>query len=182
MDTALQIINEEMDGMEFEQGGNEGFRVTDDFSAEWSLKKIKAEQAEHDRYVKICQDAIQTYQEKIKEAQGRLDSGTVYLKGLLLDYFQLVPHKSTKTQETYLLPSGKLKLKFPGPEFKRDNDFLVAWLKGHEMNGYVKVVETPQWDELKKIIQQQDNFVCIDGEIVDGVTLVERPPTFEVNV
>ena len=37
MDTALQIINEEMDGMEFEQGGNEGFRVTTDLEGEWAL-------------------------------------------------------------------------------------------------------------------------------------------------
>ena len=180
MDTALQIINEEMDGMEFEQGGNEGFRVTDDRAAEWSLKKIKAEKAECDRYVKICQDGIQTYQEKIKEAQGRLDSGTGYLKGLLLEYFQTVPHKSTKTQETYALPSGKLKLKTPAPEFVRDDAKLMEWLKGRGMNDYVKVVETPQWGEFKKIINQQKDCVCFEGEVVDGITLVERPPIFEV--
>ena len=182
MDTALQIINEQMDGMELEQGGNEGFKVTDDFSAEWSLKKIKAEKAEHDRYVKVCQDGIQTYQEKIKEAQSRLDSGTGYLKGLLLEYFQSVPHESTKTQETYLLPSGKLKLKHPAPEFKRDDEALVKWLRDRDMKDYIKTVETPQWGELKKLVQCQDNFVCFDGEVIEGVTLLQKDQIFEVEV
>ena len=160
----------------------ESWRVTTDLEGEWALIKIKEHQDEYTRYTDVCNNMIQTYQDKIKQAQDKLQSSTGYLKGLLLEYFQSVPHKATKTQETYLLPSGKLKLKFPAPEFVRDDAKLMEWLKGRGMNDYVKVVETPQWGEFKKLIKQQDNFVCIDGEIVDGITLVERPPIFEVEV
>jgi hypothetical protein len=51
------------------------------------------------------------------------------------------------------------------------------------MKDYIKVKETADWANLKKAIQVVgDKVVDENGEIVDGVLAVERPPTFEVEV
>ena len=51
------------------------------------------------------------------------------------------------------------------------------------MSEYIKVKESPDWANLKKTIQVVDNKVVDEnGEVVEGITVVDRPPTFEVEV
>ena len=158
------------------------FSINNDQSAEWALLRLKEDKAEMDRFIDTCEKQIQFYQEKIKEAKEKHDSKTGYLKGKLMEYFLTVPHKATKTQETYSLPSGKLKLKYPQPEYKRDDATLIKWLKERDMTDYIKTKEEPQWGELKKVTQIAGDKACIDGEIIDGIQIVERQPEFEVEV
>ncbi len=82
--------------------------------------------------------------------------------------------------EKYRLPSGEIIKKYPSPEFRRDNDKLLDWIKANNMNEYIEVKEAPKWGELKKTIQVVGNQVVTeDGEIVEGVEVVERPPMVE---
>ena len=43
----------------------------------------------------------------------------------------MVPHKVTKTQESYALPSGKLVLKEQKPEWVHDDTQLLPWVKAN---------------------------------------------------
>ncbi len=175
---AQYFISDEMD----DEVEEEEFAIVNDQSAEWSLTKLKEEKAEMDRYVDVCEKQIKFYQEKIKLAKEKHDSKTSYLKGKLMEYFMTVPRKKTKTQETYSLPSGKLKLKYPKPEYKRDDATLIKWLKERDMTDYIKTKEEPQWGELKKVTQVAGDKACIDGEIIDGIQIVEKSPVFDVEV
>jgi len=83
----------------------------------------------------------------------------------------------------YKLPSGTLRRKYPKSEFKRDDDALVKWLKERNMKDYIKVKETADWANLKKSINVIGNkAVDENGELVEGITVVDRPPVFEVEV
>ena len=76
-----------------------------------------------------------------------------------------------------------MKLKFPGPEFTKDDDALLEFLKANHLDDYVQVKETPLWGELKKVVKVVGNVVIAeDGQIVDGVKVQERGPIFEVEV
>lgn len=164
------------------QHQEESWKITNDQECEWSLLRLKEDKAEMDRYVDVCEKQIKFYQEKIKLAKEQHDNRTSYLKGKLMEYFMTVPHEATKTQETYSLPSGKLKLKYPKPEYKRDDATLVKWLKERDMTDYIKTKEEPQWGELKKTAQVAGDKACIDGEIIDGIQIVEKQPVFEVEI
>ncbi|AEE95312.1 host-nuclease inhibitor Gam family protein [Mahella australiensis] len=171
---ALEIIDEHVE---------EGFVIDDDAKAEWALRKIAEERAETQRYINVCQTMINEYQAKIQKAQGELNNSTSYLKSLLAQYFETVPKQKTKTQETYKLPSGALKKKYLAPEFVRDDEKLLAWLKERNMASYIKVKESPDWAGLKKNVHVSGECVADEnGEIIDGVKAVERPPVFEVEV
>lgn len=161
----------------------ETFKIDNDNKAEWALTVIKTEQADRDRLISVCEHKIREYQEKIEQFKKQYESRTSYLISCLNQYFQTVPRKKTKTQETYQLPSGKLKLKYPAPEYKQDKDKLLKWLKSNSMTDYIETKESPKWGELKKSVTVQgDKVVTEDGEIVEGVTAVERAPVFEVEV
>jgi hypothetical protein len=162
----------------------EGFTIDNDNKAEWAIRKIDEERAEAQRYINVCNTMINEYRLKIQEAEEQLERDTGYLQSLLAQYFETVETKRTKTQETYKLPSGTLKKKYPQPQFKRDDEKLVKWLKDRQMNEYIKVKEYPDWSNLKKALKLTKDNVLVDenGEIVDGVLVVERPPVFEVEV
>jgi hypothetical protein len=162
----------------------DNFVIDNDNSAEWALSVIKGEQADRDRLISICEQKIREYQEKIEQFKKQYESRTNYLKSQLNQYFQTVPHKATKTQETYKLPSGTLKLKHPGPEYQRDNDALLSWLESRNYTPYIEIKKTPKWAELKKLTAiDGDKVVDRDtGEVIEGVKVVEKPPEFEIDI
>lgn len=170
---ALEVLGEQ----------EQGFSITDDHLAEWALKKIAEEKAEMQRMVNVCQTFINEYQLKIENYRKQFESKTAYLNEQLRVYFESVPHKATKTQETYKLPSGTLKMKYGTPEYIRDDERLVAWLNENGHEDKVKVKESPDWAEFKKLITiNGDKVVTADGEIVDGVTVQPRENSFEVEI
>ena len=174
MNPLLEMLDEAIEQSEF--------KIDTDQKAEWALNIIREEQAEAQRLINVCNSQILYYQSELKKVQDKMENKTGNLKAMLFEYFQTVPRKATKTQETYTLPSGKLKLKYPQPEYKRDDATLIKWLKDRDMTDYLKVSESPKWGELKKTVQGAGDKACIDGEIIDGIQVVERQPVFDVEV
>jgi hypothetical protein len=160
------------------------FTIDDDFKAEWALSKISEEDAEFSRLIMVCKAKIAEYQDKINTYQERQDSKTSYLKTLLRHYFESVPHKVTKTTESYELPSGKLKLKYKDPEFKRDDKVLGDFLHSGNYEGFYDTVYKPKWAELKKTIAVKDGLVIESetGGVIEGVTAEEREPEFVIEI
>jgi hypothetical protein len=180
---ALKIIDDAIADLEFEQPNCESFRIDNDEKAEWALAKIREEQAEAMRIMNVCKSMILHYEQQMKKAEENLEKKTAYLRSQLEQYFDSVEKRRTKTQEVYKLPSGTLKRKYPGPQFKRDDEKLISWLKARQMNEYIKVKESPDWANLKKVAQVAgDKIVDENGEVVEGITVVDRPPVFEVEV
>jgi len=161
---------------EFQKYENEDFVIDTDAKAEWALKKIAEARADRDAWVKW-------YEDKIAEIKAQTDFNTMNLERLLAEYFATVPHKKTKTQESYPLKSGKLILKTQNPEYKRDDKTVIDWLKQNNGGQFIKVKEELSWADLKGATAVLDNhIVTIDGEIVPGVEVIEREPKFIVEV
>ena len=156
---------------------SEPFHVTGDKSAEWCIRKIREAQAEKQRW----RDYYAEQQRKIdQEADGTIS----YFEALLADYFDTVPHKRTKTQESYQLPGGKLVRRQQAPEYQRDEAALLPWLKQNAPE-LVKVTETPDWATLRKrliIATDGETVATEDGEIVPGVKAVQRPDVFTIEI
>lgn len=160
----------------------ENWNINNDVEAERAVRKIIDEVAECNRIIFTCQTFINEYQAKIEKAKEDLENRTRWLKEQLKFYFETVPVKSTKTQSTYTLPSGTLKLKFGTPEFIRDDDKLIEFLEQDpEKIQFIKIKKSPDWANFKKQLQFKDGkAITEDGEIVKGVSVVDRPDTFEV--
>lgn len=154
----------------------DSFVIDTDAKAEWALDKIREARADRDRWVKW-------YTDKIQEITEQTDFDTMNLERMLAEYFASVPHKKTKTQESYKLPGGKLVLKTQNPEYKRDDKAVIEWAKANNLGQFVKVEEKLAWSELKDATAVfEGHIVTEDGEIVPGVEVVNREAKFVVEV
>ena len=152
------------------------FIIDTDVKAEWALKKIKEAREDRESWVKF-------YEDRIAEIKAQTDFNTMNLERMLAEYFATVPHKKTKTQESYPLKSGKLVMKLQNPEYKRDDKTVIDWLKQNKMTDFVKVKEELAWSDLKGATEIFDgHIVTEDGEIVPGVEVIEREAKFIVEV
>lgn len=153
------------------------FIIDTDQKAEWAIRKIAEHQAEAQRFIEF-------YKQQAEIAKKNCENACKNLNYMLKAYFQTVPAKVTKTQATYKLPSGTLKLKFPTPVYKRDEEKLLKYLQAHGYDDYIETKISPKWGEFKKQTITQDNVV-IDpqtGEVVDGVTVEQGEEKFIVEV
>lgn len=155
---------------------DEGFVIDTDAKAEWALQKIREARKDRDTWV-------EWYTKKIEEIKAQTDFDTMNLERLLAEYFATVPHKKTKTQESYTMPGGKLILKTQNPEYKRDDKTVIEWLKANGRDTFVKVEEKLDWAGLKSATAVIDGqIVTEDGEFVPGVEVVDREAKFIVEV
>ena len=155
---------------------HEAFVIDSDAKAQWALDKIREAQADRDTWVAW-------YKEQIDKITQQTDFDTMNLERMLADYFATVPHKKTKTQETYSLKGGKLILKTQNPEFKRDEKTVIEWLKANDGGKYIKTKEELDWSSLKADTDVFDgNIVNEDGMIIPGIEVVEREAKFVVEV
>ncbi len=157
-----------------------GFLVDDDQKADWCLRKIREANEERERWKRF-------YEEAMARVNASCDSTIAFMEGKLWDYFGMIPHKESKTQSSYQLPGGKLVYKHQAPEFEREDDALIPWLKENGRGGFVKVKESLDWAGLKKTLKVAEGgdapvMVTEDGEIVPGITVTKRPDIFKVEV
>lgn len=154
------------------------FTVKDDSTAQWCMKKIK--EAEADRAMWKAH-----YEAQMEKVNKAADDSVAYFTAKLEEYFANVPHKATKTQESYTLPGGKLIRKKQQPKFETDDEALVPWLEENFMGQLVKVKKSADWAALKKVcsVTPDGEHVATDeGEIIPGVTVTQRPDVFKVEM
>lgn len=188
---APSVTLEELEGMddalwtqEETEGPRPAWRITDDGCADWACRKIAEEKAELDRIRELAEAQIQKIEEKLAAAERRYENGTRFLTGKLAEYFETVPHKATKTKESYRLLSGTLTRKYGGAQMKQDDAQLVQYLKDSGQLEFIKTEEKPKWGEFKKRLEIMGGS-AVDketGEIVEGVQIIEKPDTFSVDV
>ena len=77
----------------------------DEMEADVCLQKI----SNWERFRKFWLDY---YQKKVDEVNQKCDNNVAFQKRKLRDYFESVPHRSTKTMEAYDLPHGRLSIGF----------------------------------------------------------------------
>lgn len=160
------------------------WKATNDEEAEWLIEKYNEDLIEKARYKLSLENKIKDLQDKLRKIEDEERFAIEKRNSYLLEYFETIDKKfkkKTKTQEKYRLPSGEIVKKYPGPEFKRDGETLLAWIKSNDLNDYVEVKESPKWAELKKSTTVISGQVVFNdtGEIVEGVELIDRPPVIE---
>lgn len=160
----------------------ERFIIDGDKKADWAIGKIKEEQENTNRLRLIAMSKIAELQCRIKELDERTERRTGNLKALLMDYMQTVkPTKQTKTQTQYELLSGKLVWKKQQPLYERDEAALLNWAE-QTIPELVKVKKEVSWADLKKRADVSGDNLLLDGEVIPGVTVIEREDVFEVQV
>lgn len=162
----------------------ERFRITNDSQANWALRKIADARQKLARDQETARAEIERIQQWLKMSEAEAVRTEERMTALLHGYYAPQFQENPKVK-TYKLPSGQVQSRAQQPQFNRDDATLLEFLKSREMTDFIETKETPKWGELKKQIQVVGEHVVIkdgkmEGEIIDGVEVVHRPPTFRV--
>lgn len=152
------------------------WEIMDDDGAEWAIRRIAEAQSDTAKWEAH-------YKAQLEKIAQRNQETIDFMTAKLHQYFDTVPHKMTKTQESYALPSAKLVFKAQQPAFSRSETELLPWVKQNAPE-LVKVAESTDWAALKKrIVLNGGSIVDAEtGEIIPGVIAEERPPVFQVSM
>lgn len=152
------------------------FRVEDDQTAEWCMEQIRHANEEKQRWKDF-------YADRYKSVCETCDRTIASMEAMLQSYFDTVPHRVAKTQESYALPSGKLVFKKQEPEFERDDDELIRWLKDNGGQKFVKTKEALDWSGLKGTLNVLGETVAdANGVIIPCIKASDRPDIFKVEL
>lgn len=153
------------------------FTVDNDQKAEWAARKIREARQDTQKWTEY-------YERQLSAIRRANEETEAYFAALLADYFETVPHKATKTQESYSLPSCKLVLKAQQPEFNRDEAVLCDYLDKKGRDDLVKITRRADWAALKKTLKVMEDGTCVDadGEVVEGVQAFSRLPEFKIEM
>lgn len=155
---------------------NTHYTLKSDQDAEWALQQIKNAEAEKAKWKEF-------YEGRYKAVCESCDLTIQNMLSMLQTYFESVPHKVTKTQESYALPGGKLVFKRQEPEYTRNDVEVIDWLKANGGTGFVKTTETLDWGNLKRTLSVVGDTVADeDGQIIPGITATQRPDVFKVEL
>ena len=162
----------------------EEWRIDNDSRADWALDKIREARAQYRRLEMVVNDKIAQLKAALEKEKERMEREAGFFECKLAEYFESVPKRKTKTQETYKLPSGRLVKKYKQPQIVRNEDKLVAWLENNSMTELVKIQKRADWATLKKETDIAGEKIISKhtGEIIDGVRAVARNPEFKVEV
>ena len=159
----------------------EGFRVTEDSSANWALRKI----AQHKRKIEennlLAEEEIHKIETWNKQVNDEAQQSIDYFQSLLAEYAEVIRKENPKFK-TLKLPSGRIRYKKQQPKWHYKDDEVVKALKDAGMTDYIKVKETPSKSDIKKAFVVSDGKVINPdtGEIVTGIEVEERAEKFEV--
>lgn len=153
------------------------FTVNNDQKAEWAARKIREARQDTQKWTEY-------YERQLSAIRRANEDTEAYFAALLADYFDTVPHKATKTQESYSLPSCKLVLKAQQPEFNRDEAVLCDYLDKKGRDDLVRITRRADWAALKKTLKVMEDGTCVDadGEVVEGVQAFSRQPEFKIEM
>lgn len=181
----LNILEEAIDE-HLEEVTEDRWRIKSDEEAEWWIESKEEELVEIRRYKMSLENKIAILKEKLEAAEQEEKNIIQNRDFYLQEYFESIDEKQMKKTQTmlkYRLPSGELVKKFPGPKFERDEEKLTKWLEDNKMDEFIEVKKQAKWGELKKATKVVNGQVVTeDGEIVEGVEVVERAPEFKVEV
>lgn len=172
--------------LNIEEEEREGWAIKDDLAADWALDKIRESQAEFLRFDMVAQAKITQIKLELEKEKEKMEREVSFFESKLRDYFQGVKVKETKTQKSYKLPSGTLKLKKAKVDFKHDKAKLLKEAEELNLVDYIKIKKDFDWANFKKGLAINGTSIVDKetGEVIelDGLTVVEKPEEFSVEV
>ncbi len=178
----LDFLDEEIDQQRFGQEENNGqpFRVTNMDQANWAVRKIARIEVRREECRALAEQEIIKINTWFKKQEEDFDRERSFFEQLLRVYMEEQRQQDSKLK-TMKLPSGKIGLRRQQPDFQRDNDKLLNWLKNNHPE-LIRVKEEPDWAGVKAAAEVVGNYLADPetGEVIDGVIVVHRPDKLQV--
>ena len=168
---------------ESEEVESESFKVYDEQSANWALRKIKQMKDQIDNNNALAQaeiDKIEHWNNEVnKQAQESID----YFTSLLTSY-ALNKRAEDPKFKSLKLPNGRIGFRKSQPKWVYDNDKVIETLEKANLTDFIRVKKEPAKTDIKKAFDVVgDKVINPDtGEVIEGITIEAQEDKFNVVV
>lgn len=158
----------------------ERFKIEDLESANWAFRKLAAIEKKRKEIQELAEKEIERIKSWQEQEEKALDNSKEFFEGLLTEYFAKEREKNPKFKIS--TPYGKVTARKQQPKWHYDEGKLVEWLKENNKE-LLRVKYEPNKSEIKKTFKiAGSNVVTEDGEIVEGITVEQRPEKIDIKV
>lgn len=168
-----------------EQEGTEKetFTVTDESSANWTLRKIKQRNNQIERNNSLAQAEMDKIEQWNKQENEKEENGIDRLQSLLAEYAMNKKAEDPKFK-SLKLPNGRIGFRKKQSKWNYDEDAVVDALTKANLDDFIRVTKMPNKADIKKVFKVVDGQVVNPdtGEILKGVTVEEQEDNFNVEV
>ena len=180
MDKLMELeLEEAIDTIEASQVGGR-FTIENLDSANWAFRKLAAIERKRSEIKELADKEIQRIKEWQKQEEKGLNNSKEFFEGLLTEYF--IRQREVDPKFKISTPYGKVSSRKQQPKWNYDNDKVVEWLKKNNSE-LIRIKEEPDKREIKKAYKVVgNNVVTENGEIVEGITVEDRPDSITVKV
>ena len=143
----------------------EAFAVSDQQSAEWTVRKIAEHRRRQREVDELYQAELYRLKKWMEKETEKEQNSILYLESLLIPWAQA-------QDKSVSLPSGRVRFRKMPDNFIYDDQAIITWAKKH-LPEAVRVKEEPDKAAIKA-------HVKATGELPDGLTIEPQEPKFEV--
>lgn len=162
---------------------DEGFKIDDDQTANWALRKIKQYQEKQKANNELAQAEIEKIESWNKQENEKAQQSIDYFQSLLAQYAMKKREEDPKFK-SQKLPNGYIGFRKKQPKWNYQEDVLLETLKKNQLTDFIKIKEQLDKSSIKKAFDVVNGKVINPdtGEVIEGITVEEQGEDFTVRV
>lgn len=181
-----EFVEEEME----DAGQSDQFKIMDEQSADWALRKIQQVERERKRLsewvkgeIEKFKAEIEKYETYMEEQDEGFDRDREFFEGLLAEYGVRIGLDQRERKKTIKTPNGSFGFRKARAKWEFQDAEVVKALEEKGLADYIRVKKSPDKVSIKKSFQVKNGKVYTpDGEHLEGVAVIEQGQTFSVKV
>lgn len=159
----------------------ESFKVTDLNSANWCMRKMRANEKKLAEYKELAKAEIERINAWLKKEAEKIDNSNSFFQVKLEEYF--LEQRANDPKFKLSTPYGKMSTRKQHPKWYYDEDKLLSYLKESNKAEFIRTKEEIDKAKLKKSVSvKEGRAVTEDGEIIECITIEEQPDKITIKL
>ena len=157
---------------------DDSFKVTDDSSAEWAVRKLAGIRAKQSENQSIADAENSRVKEWLEKVNSDLESNAQYFEAILHPY---ALQQRASGRKSVVLPHGTLKTVSGRQKIEVEESQFIRWATVNASD-LIRIKTEVAKDEIKKLITPDGVAISSGGEILPFVTVTQSEPTVSIVV
>ena len=154
---------------DMEEYVKESFKVTDLSSADWCFERIKHKQEKLNEIQSYVKEKVEQINKWYETEKTYYENDIAYFEGLLKEYYR--ENKEIDNKFRLSVPNGSVTAR-KSKKWQYNDSEVLQFLKANEYNNLIKVTESINKVDLKKVFK--DGINQETGEVLEGVEIIEE--------
>lgn len=178
---ALEMFEIEEEQRLEEDQLHEKYEVKDLDGVNWVFRKIRAHLSKKSELEALAKAEIERIQNWLAHETKQIDSHINFFEGLLTEY--AVKQRELDPKFKCSTPYGKIGFRKQPIKWEYEDEVVLGSLKASGLSEYIRIKEEVNKAELKKAVSVvEGRAVTSDGEIIEGIRVIDQPDKIDIQV